>query len=464
MTEQEAKRQRYQLESVLGTGGQGRTYRARDVQTGRPVAVKVIELRGMTGWKSYDLFAREVQALQSLSHPGIPAFLDTYEAPEEGKYFLVMELIEGETLDHWMRARRTLSEAEARDLLGQALDILEYLHGRMPPIIHRDIKPANLARRPDGRLALLDFGGVRSALRPEGGSTMVGTFGYMAPEQLHGAALPATDIYGLGATMVALLTGTEPERLPRKGLKLDLEAALPAGPLREVLAKMLEPDPELRLGSVRAVREALAPRPVPVPVPVRGPVAPALGHEVLCGRCGRANPTHFRFCLDCGNDLRDQPAVPAATTPCPRCQNPLPAGATFLWCGRCGYDSRQDQRSLAVVSPPQPLAVPTHLPWVVQLVGSLLKLMAVLGVAVIGVVLPLIFGLLGGSRNRRRAERSREVLDDVRRALQGWQVDQPPQLGGSQAPPPPAGLPRERVEVERAEVRVPERQREEERR
>jgi len=126
----------------------------------------------------------------------------------------------------------------------------------MPPVIHRDIKPANLIRRPDGRRALVDFGGVRVALRPEGGSTVVGTFGYMAPEQLHGEAKPATDIYGLGATLAALATGIEADKLPRRGLKVDLIQVMAMSPLRDLLDRMLEPDPDQRLASVAAVRQA----------------------------------------------------------------------------------------------------------------------------------------------------------------------------------------------------------------
>ena len=86
-------------------------------------------------------------------------------------------------------------------LLGDASSVLAYLHGRSPPVVHRDIKPANLTfRRPDGSYAFVDFGAVtKDNLRPEGGSTVVGTFGFMAPEQFQGRALPGSDVYGVGA-------------------------------------------------------------------------------------------------------------------------------------------------------------------------------------------------------------------------------------------------------------------------
>jgi hypothetical protein len=125
--------------------------------------------------------------------------------------------------------------------------------------VHRDIKPSNLVRDSDGTLAVVDFGGVADV--GEGaGSTLVGTYGYMAPEQLHGQATPATDIYALGATIVSLAGGIEPEDVPRKGLKMDLAKHLPSMQpgLRRVLEAMTEPDPEKRPQRARDVVALLA--------------------------------------------------------------------------------------------------------------------------------------------------------------------------------------------------------------
>jgi hypothetical protein len=115
-------------------------------------------------------------------------------------------------------------------------------------------------RAPDGKIALVDFGGVLDAARDKGGSTIVGTFGYMAPEQLHGQATPATDIYSLGATIVALAGGIEPEDVPRKGLRMDLDAHLKAidPGLRRALAAMTDPDPDARPQRARDVIALLA--------------------------------------------------------------------------------------------------------------------------------------------------------------------------------------------------------------
>lgn len=255
--------QRWRLGPRMGSGSQARTYLARDEQAGdgRTVIVKQLELKKQgNSWKNFDLFEREVRVLKSLRHPGIPRFIESFES-EPGVFNLVIERMPGATL-RAIATKVTFTDRELRDILARLLEILDYLHRQDPPVIHRDIKPANLVRDARGNIALVDFGGVRDVLRDSGGSTIVGTFGYMAPEQLHGQATPATDIYGLGATIVALAAGVEPENVPRKGLRMDLQTHLkgrdPA--LIEVLEAMTEPDPEERPASARKVAELLGKR------------------------------------------------------------------------------------------------------------------------------------------------------------------------------------------------------------
>ena len=251
--------QRYQIMEPLGTGGQAHSFRGIDRETGEDVAIKVLSLHATREWKGLELFEREIEVLASLRHPGIPRYRDHFTSDESGDYFLVMDLVDGRPLSDVLTGSGgpslRLDEAALRRIMLGLLDILEYLHGRAPPVIHRDIKPANVILDPEGNVHLVDFGTV--SVLGQGGSTMVGTFGYMAPEQLHGEAGPSSDLYSLGATIAALATGRPADELPHEGLTVDLDAfPLPAR-LRPVLRALLEPDPRLRASSVAQVRAML---------------------------------------------------------------------------------------------------------------------------------------------------------------------------------------------------------------
>jgi serine/threonine protein kinase len=258
---------RFRLGPRLGSGSQGEIFLARDDKARgadpREVIVKRLTPRGT--WKSFELFEREAKVLSQLRHAGVPRHLATIEEPP-GTFNLVMQRAPGENLRD-LQQRRRLSQLELRDILIRCLEVLDYLHTRTPPVVHRDLKPSNIVRAPDGKIALVDFGGVLDAARDKGGSTIVGTFGYMAPEQLHGQATPATDIYALGATIVALAGGVEPEDVPRKGLRMDLARHLPAidAVLRRALTAMTDPDPEKRPQRARDVVALLAKAPPPEP-------------------------------------------------------------------------------------------------------------------------------------------------------------------------------------------------------
>ena len=277
---------RYRLGPRLGKGSQGEIFLAQDTKAkggdDREVVVKRITPRGT--WKSFELFEREAKVLSQLRHPGVPKHYATVEEPP-GTFNLVMQRAPGENLRDLV-ARRRLSETELRDVLVRCLEITDYLATRTPPVVHRDIKPSNIVRAPDGRCALVDFGGVLDAAREQGGSTVVGTFGYIAPEQLHGQATPATDLYALGATIVALAGGVEPEDVPRKGLAMDLDKHLPSldPAFRAALTAMTDPDPEKRpqRGSeVVALLAKVRPRRESTSLTAREPTA--LGQRKLFG-------------------------------------------------------------------------------------------------------------------------------------------------------------------------------------
>jgi serine/threonine protein kinase len=252
---------RFVIVRLIAHGGQATTYEGIDKREGQRVAIKRFVVRGASSWKDVELAEREARVLSSLSHPGIPRHVAHFE--EQGELFLVTEYIDGDTLDALSKRRASpggmhshagpspvsLSQADVVSYLFAIASLLDYLHAQSPPIIHRDIKPKNVIRRSDGSFVLVDFGSVRDHLKPEGGSTVVGTFGYMAPEQFQGRALPATDTYAAAATALALLTGRDPDQLPHQGLKLDVEKALGASvssEFKRVLNSALEPDPDRR--------------------------------------------------------------------------------------------------------------------------------------------------------------------------------------------------------------------------
>ncbi|HEY6461820.1 MAG TPA: serine/threonine-protein kinase, partial [Polyangiaceae bacterium] len=243
---------RYVLVGSLGEGSQGHTFDGVDKREGQAVAIKRFDVRGAASWKDVDLAEREARVLQQLSHPRLPRYVDRFE--QDGALYLVMEKIEGESLAAMRKRGQLLDEKGVLRLLQDASEVLDYLHGRSPPVIHRDLKPGNVLRRPDGSFAFVDFGAVRDKLRPEGGSTIVGTFGYMAPEQFQGRALPGSDVYAIAATALTLLTGRDPEDLPHKGLAIDVRAALRGTRVGErttaLLARMLDPDPDRRASRI----------------------------------------------------------------------------------------------------------------------------------------------------------------------------------------------------------------------
>jgi serine/threonine protein kinase len=250
---------RYVVSGTLGEGAQGVTYAATEAATGRAVAIKHFDVRGARSWKDVELAEREARVLASLDHPLVTRYVEHFE--ENGALYLVMERVEGETLEAIRKREGPLPEAEVRRFLASVDRALTYLHGRSNPVVHRDVKPSNVVRRPDGSYVLVDFGAVSESLRRGTNSTIVGTLGYMAPEQLQGRGLPASDVYAVGATALAALTGVEPEKLPHRGLRVDVRAALQGRVSPELVAaleRMLEPDPDVRASSLAAALDGPA--------------------------------------------------------------------------------------------------------------------------------------------------------------------------------------------------------------
>jgi len=201
---------RYRILETLGQGGMGAVYRALDERLGVEVAVKenlfVNEVYARQ-------FRREATVLASLRHPALPRVTDHFEGEGETQY-LVMDYIDGEDLRQWIENNGLLSERNALVVGISICNALIYLHRHEPKIVHRDIKPGNIRITPEGRVVLVDFGLVK--MLQSGQSTTAGaramTPGYSPPEQYGTSHTdPRSDIYALGATLYAAVSGAVPE-------------------------------------------------------------------------------------------------------------------------------------------------------------------------------------------------------------------------------------------------------------
>jgi serine/threonine protein kinase len=252
----------YNIIGILGEGGSGVTYRALDTKNQQLVALKALSLHQIDDWKAIELFEREAKVLSTLDRDGIPKYLDYFTTDLDGDryFYIVQELAPGKNLLEWMRSGWRVNEAEVKAITIQILEILIYLHRHYPPIVHRDLKPSNIIKTEDGKIFLVDFGAVQQTYHDTflRGSTVVGTYGYMAPEQFRGQAVPATDLYGLGATILHLLTHRSPAEIPQDGLRLNFRDRLQvSSSFADWLERMLEPDVSSRFSSSTKALEVL---------------------------------------------------------------------------------------------------------------------------------------------------------------------------------------------------------------
>jgi Tol biopolymer transport system component len=212
----------YEIESLLGAGGMGEVYRSRDMKLGRSVAVKVLPEAFANDSDRISRFEREAKVLASLNHPNIAALHGMEESG--GKHFLVMELVEGDTLADILAKRGALPVDEALHIAQQIGEALEAAHEK--GIVHRDLKPGNVKIKPDGVVKVLDFGLAMVAPASSGDSlafehsptlsleaatragVILGTAAYMAPEQARGKTVDKrADIWAFGVVLYEMLTG-----------------------------------------------------------------------------------------------------------------------------------------------------------------------------------------------------------------------------------------------------------------
>jgi predicted Ser/Thr protein kinase len=207
---------RYRVERLLGGGGMGMVYLARDQRlANRSCAIKEMVdhfIDQAQRIEANEYFAREADTLAQLKHQAIPAITDRFD--DQNRHYLVMEYVEGRNLEEEMASRGdVLPEGLVIDVARQLCDVLAYLHEHDPPIIYRDMKPSNVMLTPRGRVVLIDFG-IARLFKASSKGTMIGTLGFAPPEQYQGNVDPRSDIYSLGATLHYVLTGRDPEKFP----------------------------------------------------------------------------------------------------------------------------------------------------------------------------------------------------------------------------------------------------------
>jgi len=254
-------RKRYQLRQKLGHYAGRQTWLAQDLLMGSDmVIVKLLTFGDQVQWDDLKLFEREANTLKNLNHPRIPKYRDSFSIDNSIVWFcLIQEYIPGYSLRQLLEQGRKFTETEVREIASSILEILGYLHELSPAVLHRDIKPSNLVLGENGQIYLVDFGAVQDKASPQGTTiTVVGTYGYAPIEQFGGRAVPASDLYSLGATLVHLLTGVSPGNLPQKNLKIQFSDRLSLTPqLVRWISTLIEPDVEKRFKSVRQAVKAL---------------------------------------------------------------------------------------------------------------------------------------------------------------------------------------------------------------
>ena len=218
LCQQESRlRGRFELHLLLGQGVAGNTYKAWDTLERHWIAIKEIPWRVSDGRKAQKRLIREAEVLSQINHLQAPSYIDHF-IQKDGRHknlYILQQFIDGPTL-HTQICNSRFSQQKIWKIAEHLLVVLSYLHSLSPPVIHRDIKPANIIYdEKNDTYVLIDFGSVRDAVNDESlaASTFAGTFGYMAPEQLHGLCSEQSDLYSLGMLLIRLLTRKEPSQL-----------------------------------------------------------------------------------------------------------------------------------------------------------------------------------------------------------------------------------------------------------
>ncbi|ESA38082.1 serine threonine protein kinase [Leptolyngbya sp. Heron Island J] len=263
-------RNRYSIQQNLGARLGRRTLLGYDHSCNNWVVIKYLCFDDPIQTTDVARFHKETAVLKVLDHPAIPSYCDSFEINHHGYrgLMLVQNYIEGQSLYALLNPRRVFTESEVRQLACQILEILDYLHTQHPTIIHRDIKPSSFVLSPYGNLPLgkiylVDFGLVQHSDDTEHTADLPilisGTPGYRPPEQLGDRAVPASDLYSLGATLVHLATGQHPHTLPQRGLRMLFcqELGHMSRPFKSWLRWLTQPQQHKRPVSAKAALNGL---------------------------------------------------------------------------------------------------------------------------------------------------------------------------------------------------------------
>ena len=312
---------KYKILSTIGSGGFGTVYLADDTWIDKKVALKVPHKQGV----DFGELLREPRLLASLNHPNIVTILTAEK--QENIFFIVMEFVPGETLEAIITRDAPLDVARALDYTCQIANAVDHAHKH--GVLHRDLRPSNVLVTGNGMLKVADFGTSRFLEIAAHGTTVIGSPPYMAPEQFHGKAVFASDIYSLGVTMYQMLTGTLPYATPSPA---DLDRLM-AGDL--VVAPCLR-NTKIPKALSDIVMKAMAPV-----IHDRYQRAHELLDDVLAARStprrvARPAPAPEPLLVDAAKEIQDR--LKARETPQPRfcwhCRKPLHARSDR--CPFCG--------------------------------------------------------------------------------------------------------------------------------
>lgn len=242
---------KYKILNVIGKGGMSVVYLAMNERINKQWAIKEVM---KNDYRDFSLDKKEIEMMKKLKHSHLPSIVDVIES--ESSLLIVMDYIEGQSLDDVFAEQGAQSEETVLEWAEQLCDVLNYLHTQDPPIIYRDMKPGNVMLKPDGNLMLIDFGAARE-YKPQNlkDTISLGTRGYAAPEQYRedGQSDTRTDIYCLGVMLFQLFTGENPQELrPITDLKPELSSGLEA-----VIAKCTQVKKEDRYQSITELAYAL---------------------------------------------------------------------------------------------------------------------------------------------------------------------------------------------------------------